>query len=437
MNILINIHNIAYIGGVEHFVAKFCEDMTRRGHQVFCFTWAPEHSPPAFAMDARVRIVHYRLPIGVDGIHALRKQILDCAPDVFVSPASENEHLLWCAALAGTGIPWIFSERSDPWIIEKKLWNREERHAALHVADRIHLFFDKYRATIPAIEQDRVRIIPNCVDITLTQETDRPGGCEKKSKKILSLGRLTASKQNTLLLRAFALLRKEFPDWQLDIWGEGKKEKCILELEISLLGLRDSARLRGPTAAPREQYMTADLFGFPSLYEGFGLVVIEAMSHGLPVVGFAGCAALNELVRHSETGLLAPEMTAESLALSLRTLMSDADLRRKMGENARRSVAAYAPQRIFDAWEKMLVEASACKGQTQLQQCLNGTDANSDRRHAKLREVLRRKNILSDKSQCIQYIALNGKKLFQAGRRVLSAAAFRCAMGLRGKGTAF
>jgi glycosyltransferase involved in cell wall biosynthesis len=428
MNILINAHNIAYIGGVEHFVAKLSDDMTRRGHQVFCFTCAPEHCQPAFAMDARVRIVHYRLPIGVDEIHALRKQILDCAPDVFVSPASGNEHLLWCAALAGTGIPWIFSERSDPWIIEKKLWNRDERHAALHVADRIHLFFDKYRATIPAIEQDRVRVIPNSMDITPKQ--DRPARAEHL-KKLLSLGRLVASKQNTLLLRAFALLTNEFPDWQLDIWGEGTKEKRILELEISLLGLRDRARLRGPTAAPQEQYTTADLFCFPSLYEGFGRVVIEAMSCGLPVVGFAGCTALNDLVQNGKTGMLVQSMTAGSLAAALKKLMGNAELRREMGENARRSVAAYAPQRVFDAWEKMLVEACTCKGRTQLQQCLNGTDANNDRYYAKLREILHRKNILANKSQVVRDIMLNGEKISQAVWRILSAMAWRCASELR------
>jgi glycosyltransferase involved in cell wall biosynthesis len=419
VNILIDGHDISLVGGIERFTANFADAMTRRGHRVFLFTYSPPGTRHKFALNRGVTLVHYPFTGDPAHIPALRRQILACAPDVLVSPASFNNHLLWCAALAETDIPWIFSEHSDPWIIEKERWNQAERQAALCAADGIHLLLKGFVASVPAMLRQRTHVIPNPLGISPAQSREpRESGIA-----LLSLGRLEANKQNHLLLDAFALLLPDFPQWRLEIWGEGE-EYAHLGRRIQRLNLQDRAWLRGLAANPEKQYATADIFCFPSRHEGFGLVAVEAMSFSLPVVGFAGCAALNEIVRHGETGLLAPEMTAESLAASLCALMENESLRRTMGENARRATDVYGPERVFDAWEALLEKTAARRGKTRLRECLSGRadKPEIERHYALMREILRRKNVLLQNSQWARRIARRYpllKKMIRPVRRLL------------------
>ncbi|MDR1660057.1 MAG: glycosyltransferase [Desulfovibrio sp.] len=402
MNILLDGHDISLVGGIERFTASLASVMAQRGHNVFLFTYAPEGTRHRFALDPAVKPVHYPFTGDQAHIPGLRRQALACAPDVLISPASYNNHLLWCAMLEGTDIPWVYSERNDPWVIEKERWKQPERRAALCVADRVHMLLDGYADTVPPAARERVRIIPNPVCIQSDGLTGRDG----ERKILLSVGRLDKSKQNHLLLDAFALLSPAFPLWRLDIWGEGP-EQLSLQKQAACLGLRNKARLCGLTLAPEEQYASADIFCIPSRHEGLPNVVIEAMACGLPVVGFAGCPALKGIVRHGETGLLAPDMNAESLALSLRALMENEALRRTMGEKAIQAAQAYRPERIFDAWEALLRETAACKGNTRLRECLAGgaADAELEQHFTVMREILGRKNVLLRDSQWARRIA--------------------------------
>lgn len=389
MNICIDAHIITLVGGLERFQANLANAMARRGHDVSLFTFAPQGSRPHFDIDPAVSVVYYLFSGYPEHIPGLRRQILACRPDVFVSPASYNNHLLWCAALEGTGIPWVYSEHNDPKIIQTERWNMHERSAALVAADRIHLLLESYSFSVPDVARDRVRIIPNPVCIPII--TGKPKLDD--ARVLLAMGRLAAPKQHWLLLDAFARLAPDFPQWRLDIWGDGEERSRLLG-DIERLGLQGRACLHGLTATPEQQYAGADVFCIPSRHEGFPLVVIEAMSHGLPVAGFAGCAAVGGIIKPGETGLLAPEMTAQSLAGCLRPLMENANLRLRMGEHAREAAMAYDPERVFDAWESLLAESAACKGLTRLQRCLSTDEAEIARHGRLLRKILLRGDVL-------------------------------------------
>lgn len=419
MRILLDDHDVALVGGVERFVANLANAMTSRGHEVVLFTYAPQGARPHFPLAPGIRLAHYLFTGSQAHIPGLRRQLLACEPDVFVSPAAYNIHLLWCAALAGTGIPWVYSEHSDPHLIATDWWNAAERNAALCAADSIHLLLEGYRDSVPHVVQKRVHPIPNFVEMPT-----RSGAKQAEQPILLSLGRLVAVKQLPLLLEAFALVQREFPHWRLEIWGEGE-EGPRLQREINRLGLQERARLCGLAETPEQQYAAADLFCIPSRYEGLPYTVIEAFASGLPVVGFAGCAGLRGIVRPGETGLLAPEMTAHSLAEILRPLMEDAELRRRMGENARRTAATeYTAKRVFDAWEALLRETAARKGRTALQRCLAADMREPElAKHASLlRNILQREDIFLRDDQWLRrlvwrYPAL--RAMLRAIRRTL------------------
>lgn len=113
--------------------------------------------------------------------------------------------------------------------------------------------------------------------------------------------------------------------------------------------------LKGKCAALEDVYTAADVFCFPSAYEGFGLALAEAMSAGLPAVGFRSCPGVNALIRDGETGILT-EDSVESFSSAMAALMDSRMLRVRMGQAGRDAMKAYAPEQIWDRWEQLLAE---------------------------------------------------------------------------------
>ena len=97
----------------------------------------------------------------------------------------------------------------------------------------------------------------------------------------------------------------------------------------------------------------ADIFAFPSAYEGFGMALAEGMSVGLPAIGYKNCPAVNELIKDGKTGFLCDD-GVEPLAHALEKLMSDKELRVKMGKAAKADMAQFAPEKIWDKWEDLM-----------------------------------------------------------------------------------
>ena len=101
--------------------------------------------------------------------------------------------------------------------------------------------------------------------------------------------------------------------------------------------------------------LQGDIFAFPSAYEGFGLTLAEAMSVGLPGIGYKNCSAVNEIIKDGENGLLADD-GVDSLAEKMRQLMSSSSLRQQLGETAHESMKQYSAENIWGQWEKLIKE---------------------------------------------------------------------------------
>lgn len=366
MNIIIHAHKLSKYGGVERIVAELANAMSDRGHKIFLFSDEPLQVAPIYPLNNAIQRLHFTYDGDRRRLQAAQAQILTCEPDVLLSPSSGTEHWLWCAVLRRTGVPWIYSEHSSPERIESEYWNRQERQAVLCAADAVHLLLNDFTPSLPSYLQGRISVIPNAVSLPAQPHFSDKTASSGDRLLLLSVGRLANVKQHHLLIRAMAVLTRELPEWRLEIWGDGEERKN-LEHQIRSLGLTGRVSLCGFTDNMHAQYARADLFCIPSRYEGFGLVTAEAMGHGLPVVGFAACPGTNALIRHKQNGLLAPHMTVESLAGTLRQLMRDAQARQRMGANARESAQCFAPEKIYDAWEKLFLCVAALKGRTRLQ----------------------------------------------------------------------
>jgi glycosyltransferase involved in cell wall biosynthesis len=162
--------------------------------------------------------------------------------------------------------------------------------------------------------------------------TPAEAGIPADAPLALAVGRLIEQKDHATLLRAFAVVREQHPQARLAILGSGPLEAETRALAASL-GLADAVALPGRTDI-RDWLLRADVFVHTSRWEGFGIVLLEAMLAGLPVVA-TRVSAVPEIVADSVTGALVPPGDAEILARELAALLADPDRRHRLGEAGR------------------------------------------------------------------------------------------------------
>lgn len=183
---------------------------------------------------------------------------------------------------------------------------------------------------------DPLSFVPTCVS-TLTE------------KRVIAVGRYVYQKGFDLLLQAWSKIEKQNPDWQLAIFGEGNRAQY--ELLMNQLGI-DASRchLNGPTTDIQQEYANSSLFVFSSRFEGFGMVLIEAMACGLPVVSFACPCGPKDIILDGENGLLIENGNVDALVDGLSRLMSDDQLRNSMSQVGLDSVQRFNISKITERW---------------------------------------------------------------------------------------
>ena len=177
------------------------------------------------------------------------------------------------------------------------------------------------------------------------------------SKVIINVGRIgRKDKRQHLLIEAFNKLQQKYPEWNLEFWGDTESENeyynqcCDL---VKKYKLYKRVKFCGVTVNIDEQLARAQIFAFPSAYEGFSLALTEAMSMGLPSVGFKNAPSVNELIRDGSNGILCDD-TIEDFARGLEELMKDTEKRKKYGVQAKEDMKQYAPEIIWNKWEKLI-----------------------------------------------------------------------------------
>ncbi|WP_129838727.1 glycosyltransferase family 4 protein [Streptomyces sp. RFCAC02] len=208
---------------------------------------------------------------------------------------------------------------------------------------------DDYREAAPGA---RVVRIPNAVH-SLRQ---KPSSCAQHV--VVAAGRLRPQKGFDLLIPAFGRLVDEFPDWQLRIYGTGDRKRQLRRL-VEEHHLYNHVLLMGRSDRLDDELAKASVYVLSSRAEGLPMVMLEAMSHGLPVVSFDCPTGPGEVLTHGRDGLLVPTGDTEGLTDALRRLMADEALRARMGDAALATVREYAPEVVGRRWADLFTELLA------------------------------------------------------------------------------
>lgn len=185
------------------------------------------------------------------------------------------------------------------------------------------------------VEPERIRYVANGVDDVTTHEQPRDAA---EPIRLLYLSNMIREKGALVLVDALRILDQEGVAFDATFAGARFNDGCVEEFESTLAryGLEAKARYIGPVyGSPKDALFAAhDMFVFPSTYDAFPLVLLEAMRHALPVVSF-GTGAIPEIVQDGATGLIATRSDARALADSLMTLVRDRSRLREMGRAGR------------------------------------------------------------------------------------------------------
>ena len=197
-----------------------------------------------------------------------------------------------------------------------------------------------YWGNLPNIE-----VIPNAAMFISDVHSD----CT--AKRVLAVGRLDYQKGFDRLIQAWALVQqdKRFADWQLDIFGQGEW-KDMLEKLIQEKGLTQTARINRPTNAIGKEYSRSSLLVMSSHYEGFPMVMIEAMACGLPVVTFDYKCGPRDIIDDGMNGFLVKEGDIEGLATAMIKIMENDILRQRMSHQARKVTEQYSEEVVMQQW---------------------------------------------------------------------------------------
>lgn len=219
--------------------------------------------------------------------------------------------------------------------------------------------FDKF---VVLTEEDRsywgempnITVIPNAAMPT--------GGAmaDGLAKRVIAVGRLDYQKGFDRLLRAWLLVQRDpvFREWRLDIFGQGEWQERLQGM-IDEAGLNHNTKINQPTNLIAKEYAGSSVLVMSSHYEGFPMVMIEAMAAGLPVVTFDYKCGPRDIIRDGVNGLMVPNGDIDALAAAMKRVMGDEAFRRQMSLHAREVVNTYSEQSVMRKWVTLFEELAA------------------------------------------------------------------------------
>ncbi len=197
--------------------------------------------------------------------------------------------------------------------------------------------------------------IPNSV-------RELPGAkADLSAKTIFIAGRFADQKGFDMLLDAYAPLAAEFPDWKLRICGHGERGGALRK-QIERLGIGDAVSLEPPAERIGDDMAAASIFALSSRFEGFPLILLEAMSKQMAIVAFDCPTGPGEIVDDHRNGLLVPPKDVEGFRAALREMMSDEELRRRCAPAAGETARGFTMEVLGPRWDALLDDLARRRG---------------------------------------------------------------------------
>lgn len=285
----------------------------------------------------------YECIYGYKIIRRLRNIVVNRKADVVVTMGTPLcVYTFW--ALYGLNIKHIISERNSPANFSGKWITKVISRFLMRYADGFIFQTRKAQNYYGDNIINRSVVIPNpLLDILYIPVHSR-------DSKIVSVGRLVKQKDHELLIRSFSEIEKKFPDYCLEIYGEGKERTQLMAL-VNSLGLENKVFFPGESKDIHNLIRSAAVFVLSSKFEGVPNALMEAMALGLPCISTdCPCGGPAELICNGENGLLVPVGDKNAMVKAIEKILSSSKEAELMGKAATKIIETHSMDRVCQKW---------------------------------------------------------------------------------------
>lgn len=341
------------------------------GYEVYLLTYEQGNHRPSFPLSSKIR--HVDLDVRFFPLYKynrfarwykeltqrrlLRKKfndfIREISPDIVIASTYFVEAISIIAECPGNFVRILESHIDKRYILandpvnNRGLFKRVRASIELYLETRYSRRFDLLVALSQHDADDwskylKTTVIPNVVHLQKTGVYS-----QLVNKRVVFAGRFMEQKGIFDLLKIWEMVHGQHPDWYLDLYGEGKlREQFVLKATQQQINIR----VHEPTDDILKEFCESSIFVLTSLYEPFGLVLVEAMSCGLPVVSFDCPYGPSSIIHDGEDGFLIPNRDMSLFVKRLCELMESSELREKMGRKGIQSSKRYSQEEIMPKW---------------------------------------------------------------------------------------
>ena len=279
--------------------------------------------------------------------------MIEMSPDIVIAPTYYPNVLSMIAQCPTKFFKILESHIDKRFILINESWRNKNIfqivRSAYHtfIENRASKHFDILVALNPEDADDWARYVKTIVIPNVAHLQDE-GKCSYLiNKRVIFAGRLIEQKGVFDLLKIWSIVYAKHPDWQLDIYGDGELRD---ELEKRIDKMNIGVKLHLPTAKIMDKFCDSSIFVLSSIFEPFGLVIVEAMSCGLPVVSFDCPYGPSGIISDGKDGFLIPNRDVQLFADRVCELIESYDLRKKMGAQGAKSSQRYSAEKIMPQW---------------------------------------------------------------------------------------
>lgn len=345
---VIVVNDITQPGGTERAAVNLAELLIADGRPVTILSLFSNSGRPPFACSATLRVWHAGLNIAQNTV----QRLLNTVRALGRLGLERGSILIGTTVAINTALALV--PRRQGWrTVGCEHFNYEDTSA---LNQRVRRWaYPRLHRVVVLTETDRQRYLQDGLQTTVIPNSlslfpEATSNLEQT--RLLAVGRLIPRKGFTELVEIVAPLLKRHPVWSLDIIGSGELREN-LQHQVEGHGLTGRVHLVPATPAIDKHYQNSAIYLMSSRSEAFGLVIIEAKAYGLPVVAFDAPHGPRDIVRPDD-GFLVPMDRPDLFAQHTEVLMTNPELRRQMGAQARKNVQMYLPERIAPLWRELL-----------------------------------------------------------------------------------
>ena len=341
-------------GGAKRQNVLLAKELALKGHDVIILSLSVDNN----LYDLGDNIQYEFIPDRKRGLFKIikryvdiKKRLKELRPDLTVSFWYQPMYLCAMMSKKITG-KLVYSERTDPGDAKYKGWLGIVRKITLPRIDGFVFQSKGAQRYFPLSVRKKSTIISNPVFIKAEDYPD----VQKRRKAIVTVGRLHPQKNHRLLIEAFSEVASQFPDYVLEIYGDGElKEE--LQKQIMSLRLNNRVFLKGTSKQVFDLIYDSEIFVLSSDYEGVPNSLLEALALGIPCIS-TDCrpGGARELIEDGVNGIVVPLNDKDELAAAMIKLLSDKQLAMKYSIKRIDTINKHNPERIYNQWEKYFLK---------------------------------------------------------------------------------